>query len=109
MRNHHRGRAPAGKSVRLDAEHLPHKSFRTTRQVPRFPKSSAAAFLTDRLAQRNSELIRDLQDDLDDALQDAYRAGYCAGYEEGTHEICHDDKQAAGPLPATAECDDEKI
>jgi hypothetical protein len=32
-RNHHHGRAPDGKSVRLDAEHLPHKTYESANQV----------------------------------------------------------------------------
>jgi hypothetical protein len=63
----------------------------------------------DELAQRVAALIRAFEHDAARIAHDEWRDGYMHGHEEASHEICRNDKQAAGPLPATAECDDEKI
>jgi hypothetical protein len=54
-------------------------------------------------------LVRDFEDGAARIAAEEWQAGYMHGHQEAKHEICRDDKESAGPLPATRSHDDEKI
>jgi hypothetical protein len=56
------------------------------------PTNSALAALTEQLAQRMTELIRDFERDTALIAAEEWQAGYLHDYQEAKHEICHDDE-----------------